>query len=51
MSIWTYRLRNGGTGTVRAASDDDAWNEVLAQAGQAPEVLQLVCDNSSGGAA
>ena len=41
MITWIYTLPGGATGSIRAASDDDAWNAVLAQIGQCPEVLTM----------
>ena len=44
MITWIYTLPGGATGSIRAASDDDAWNAVLAQIGQCPEVLIMAAD-------
>ena len=41
MITWIYTLPGGATGSIRAASDDDAWNAVLAQIGQCPDVLAV----------
>ena len=41
MTTWIYTLPGGATGSIRAADDDDAWNAVLAELGQCPELLVL----------
>jgi hypothetical protein len=43
MIIWSYRLPNGDEGTIRAYSDDDAWNAILAQLGHCPVKLTAIC--------
>ena len=41
METWIYTLPDGGTGTIEAWDDDDAWIGVFRQMGQCPESVML----------